>query len=305
VLISIVVPVYNEKDTVAEFMRQTTSALAAQGALVEYLFINDGSTDTTESKIKELKLEYPEIKLLNLSRKFGKEAALTAGLDNAGGDVVIPIDCDLQDPPELINDMIERYQQGYDVVLAKRVDRSSDSFLKRLTASWFYQLIGRISHVPIPDNVGDFRLMSKRVVTALRELKETQRFMKGLFSWPGFKTTTIDYVRQDRTVGETSFNSWGLWKLALEGITSFSTAPLIMWIYIGVTVSLISCVYGSFIVFKTLFLGIDVPGYASLLVIVLFMGGIQLIGLGVLGEYIGRIYMEVKKRPIYIIESEF
>ena len=211
----------------------------------------------------------------------------------------------MQDPPELIKELVAKWREGYDVVLAKRADRTSDSFAKRVSADLFYKLNGKISNVDIPNNVGDFRLMSKRVVEALKQLPENQRFMKGLFAWVGFKTTVIEYVREKREAGQSSFNGWKLWNFALDGITSFSTLPLRIWLYIGALVSFLSFLYGSFIILKTLIFGVDLPGYASLAVIMLFLGGIQLIGIGILGEYIGRIYSESKRRPSYIIEGEY
>ena len=251
------------------------------------------------------KQNFKNIRIINFSRNFGKEAALTAGLDKARGETAIPIDVDLQDPPELIKELVARWREGYDVVLAKRADRTSDSFAKRVSADLFYKLNGKISNVDIPNNVGDFRLMSKRVIEALKQLPENQRFMKGLFAWVGFKTVVIEYVREKREAGQSSFNGWKLWNFALDGITSFSTLPLRIWLYIGALVSFLSFLYGSFIILKTLIFGVDLPGYASLAVIMLFLGGIQLIGIGILGEYIGRIYSESKRRPSYIIEGEY
>ena len=271
----------------------------------EIVFINDGSKDNTLNVLLNAKQNFKNIRIINFSRNFGKEAALTAGLDKARGEAAIPIDVDLQDPPELIKDLVARWREGYDVVLAKRADRTSDSFAKRVSADLFYKLNGKISNVDIPNNVGDFRLMSKRVVEALKQLPENQRFMKGLFAWVGFKTVAIEYVREKREAGQSSFNGWKLWNFALDGITSFSTLPLRIWLYIGALVSFLSFLYGSFIILKTLIFGVDLPGYASLAVIMLFLGGIQLIGIGILGEYIGRIYSESKRRPSYIIEGEY
>ena len=271
----------------------------------EIVFINDGSKDNTLNVLLNAKQNFKNIRIINFSRNFGKEAALTAGLDKARGEAAIPIDVDLQDPPELIKELVAKWREGYDVVLAKRADRTSDSFAKRVSADLFYKLNGKISNVDIPNNVGDFRLMSKRVVEALKQLPENQRFMKGLFAWVGFKTTVIEYVREKREAGQSSFNGWKLWNFALDGITSFSTLPLRIWLYIGALVSFLSFLYGSFIILKTLIFGVDLPGYASLAVIMLFLGGIQLIGIGILGEYIGRIYSESKRRPSYIIEGEY
>jgi glycosyltransferase involved in cell wall biosynthesis len=240
-----------------------------------------------------------------LSRNFGKEAALTAGIDAARGDAVIPIDADLQDSPELIVRLVEEWKRGFEVVLAKRADRRADSFAKRLTALLFYKVHNSISEPVIPENVGDFRLMDRKVVDAIKQLPERRRFMKGIFAWVGFRSTTIEYVRDPRIAGASRFSAWKLWNLALEGITSFSTAPLRIWTYLGLAVASLAFVYAGFIVMRTVIHGIDVPGYASLLAITLFLGGIQLIGLGVLGEYLGRVYSEAKQRPIYIVRDSY
>ena len=244
------------------------------------------------------------IKIIELSRNFGKEAALTAGLDISSGDAIIPIDADLQDPVELILDMISVWNSGAEIVLAKRINRSEDSWLKRVTASFFYKIHNSISDIKIPNNVGDFRLMDRSVVNAIKSLPEQQRFMKGLFSWVGFKTASIEYSRLARNAGSTKFSGWKLWNFAIEGITSFSSLPLRIWTYIGFLGAISSFLYAFIIIFKTIIFGIDVPGYASLIVLLLFFGSLQLIGIGVLGEYISRIYMESKKRPIYIIRNK-
>ena len=303
--ISIIAPCYNEEETIEQFLRRVEEILTQINEPYEIVFINDGSKDNTLNVLLNAKQNFKNIRIINFSRNFGKEAALTAGLDKARGEAAIPIDVDLQDPPELIKDLVAKWREGYDVVLAKRADRTSDSFAKRVSADLFYKLNGKISNVDIPNNVGDFRLMSKRVVEALKQLPENQRFMKGLFAWVGFKTTVIEYVREKREAGQSSFNGWKLWNFALDGITSFSTLPLRIWLYIGALVSFLSFLYGSFIILKTLIFGVDLPGYASLAVIMLFLGGIQLIGIGILGEYIGRIYSESKRRPSYIIECEY
>lgn len=304
-IISIIAPCYNEEETIEPFLRRIEEILTQINEPYEIVFINDGSKDNTLNVLLNAKQNFKNIRIINFSRNFGKEAALTAGLDKARGEAAIPIDVDLQDPPELIKELVARWREGYDVVLAKRVDRTSDSFAKRVSADLFYKLNGKISNVDIPNNVGDFRLMSKRVVEALKQLPENQRFMKGLFAWVGFKTVVIEYVREKREAGQSSFNGWKLWNFALDGITSFSTLPLRIWLYIGALVSFLSFLYGSFIILKTLIFGVDLPGYASLAVIMLFLGGIQLIGIGILGEYIGRIYSESKRRPSYIIEGEY
>jgi len=304
--LSLVVPCYNEQESIPVFLALVEPILNGLGISYELVFINDGSTDNTLEVLKNSKQNVPEIRILNLSRNFGKEAALTAGIDFAGGQAVIPIDVDLQDPPHLITEMVNIWQENdVDVVLAKRVDRSKDSFMKRWSANIFYRLNNKISTNKIPENVGDFRLISRRCIEAIKLMGESQRFMKGIFSWVGFKTMTIEYQRDERVAGEASFNAWGLWNLALEGITSFSTAPLRVWLYVGIVAWFLSIFYGSWIVIKTLLFGSDMPGYASLFTAIIFLGSTQLIVLGVIGEYIGRIYMESKGRPLYIVEKEY
>ncbi|MDO6685725.1 MULTISPECIES: glycosyltransferase family 2 protein [unclassified Agarivorans] len=303
-VISIICPCYNEQDTVSLFINTMLPELEKTELSFEIVFVNDGSTDQTLSRLKALQAEHTGVRVINLARNFGKEAALTAGIDLSKGEVIVPIDVDLQDPPELIHDFIREWNNGFDVVVAKRIDRTSDSFAKKLSAELFYKFHNKISHVKIPENVGDYRLMTRRVVSAIQQMPENQRFMKGIFSWVGFKTKIVEYKRDPRAAGETSFNGWKLWNLALEGITSFSTAPLRIWLYIGCLISFLAFIYGSLIVVKTLIYGIDDPGYASIITIILFLGGIQLIGLGVMGEYIGRLFMESKRRPIYIIEED-
>jgi polyisoprenyl-phosphate glycosyltransferase len=303
--ISLICPCYNEQEVIGYFLSSVTPILESFEKPYEIIFINDGSRDNTLNVLLDSRASYPHIRIINLSRNFGKEAAMTAGLDVCQGEVVIPIDVDLQDPPELIKDFIREYENGYDVVVAKRIDRTSDSFAKKLSAAYFYKLHNKISQVTIPDNVGDYRLMSRKVITELQKLPENQRFMKGLFAWVGFKTAVVEYVRPPRKAGTTSFNGWKLWNFALDGITSFSTVPLRIWLYMGMIIAFLAFIYGSVIIVKTLIYGIDSPGYASLITIILFIGGIQLMGIGILGEYIGRIYMESKRRPAYIIENEY
>lgn len=302
-LLSIICPVYNEQENLAPFLNRALKALESQSIDLEIIFVNDGSEDQTLDTLTLLKEKHPEITILNLSRNFGKEAALTAGLEYARGDIVIPIDVDLQDPPELIPQLIKKWQDGFDIVLAKRSDRSSDTAIKKMSAEWFYKLHGKLSKTTIPENCGDYRLMSREVIAAVNQLPENQRFMKGIFAWVGFKTTTVEYVREPRATGKTKFSLWKLWNLALEGITSFSTVPLRIWLYVGFLIAGLAFIYGGIILVKTLFFGIDVPGYASTLTSILFLGGIQLISIGTLGEYIGRVYMEVKNRPNYIIKN--
>jgi len=305
VAISIVCPFYNEEDMVNSFMDEIFIVLKGINRTFEIVCVNDGSSDNTLEKLLGEQETRKNIKIINLSRNFGKEAALTAGLDFAKGDAIIPIDADLQDPPALIKEFIAYWDKGYDVVLAKRTDRSTDSFSKRLTAQLFYKLHNKISPIRIPENVGDFRLITRKVLTAIQELPENQRFMKGIFAWVGFKTAVVEYKREKRKAGKTNFNGWKLWNFAIEGITSFSTVPLRIWLYLGLFISLSAFCYGSFIVIRTLIFGIDVPGYASLLTTILFLGGVQMIGIGVIGEYIGRMYMESKRRPPYIVEKEY
>jgi glycosyltransferase involved in cell wall biosynthesis len=296
---------HNEEDSLTAFFARLLPALDATGEPCEILCVNDGSRDGTLEKLREFQKSEARLRIVDLSRNFGKEAALTCGIDHALGDAVIPIDADLQDPPELIAEMVRIWRQGFDVVLAQRVDRSADNMLKRKTAEWFYRLHNAISEPPIPANVGDFRLMDRRVVDALKLLPERRRFMKGLFAWVGFRQATIPYAREARTAGESKFSGWRLWNFALEGITSFSTAPLRVWTYLGLAIAMLAFIFGLFVVGRTLMLGRDLPGYASLITVVLFLGGVQLIGLGVLGEYIGRLYGEAKGRPIYIVRERY
>lgn len=302
-IISLVVPVFNEEDAVPIFHQaiKTNQELAAYD--MEIIFVNDGSTDDTAQVVKKILLDESNIKLINFSRNFGKEPALFAGLQHAQGDVVIPIDVDLQDPIEVIPRLIEKHLDGAEVVLAKRVDRVSDSWMKRRTAEAFYWVHNKISKPKIESNVGDFRLMSRKVVDEIIKLEETQLFMKGILSWVGFKTEIVEYTREKRVIGDTKFNAWKLWNLAVEGITSFSTVPLKIWTYIGLLISLCSFLYAIAIIIDKLLFGNSVSGYSSIMVSLLFLGGVQLIGIGVLGEYVGRIYMETKKRPRYIVSE--
>lgn len=299
-LISIVIPVLNEEESVDPFVDAVAPLLDATGASWELIFVDDGSTDQTINILLARRRRNPQIRIVKLSRNFGKEAALAAGLDHAAGDMVAVMDVDMQDPPELLTEMVARWREGYDVVYGRRVQRTNDSALKRMTARRFYKLFNQISDAPIPDNVGDFRLMDRSVVEALKRLPERVRFMKGLFSWVGFKSIAVDYERPARFAGQTKFRYWRLWNFALDGITSFSTVPLRIWTYVGSLIAAFAFIYGSFIILRTLILGVDVPGYASLLAVMLFIGGVQLIGLGILGEYLGRVFYEVKQRPVYL-----
>lgn len=305
-LVSIVCPFYNEGAGVDLFAAALNSVFLANDSFdFEVVCVDDGSRDDTLTRLVALSSKDSRWRVIELSRNFGKEAALTAGLDYARGDAVIPMDADLQDPPELVSQLLASWRSGAEVVLARRTDRTSDSLLKRKTAGAFYRIHNSISDLKIPENVGDFRLMDRQVVSALRALPERQRFMKGLFAWVGFKTVTIDYARPERASGDSKFSGWKLWNFALEGITSFSTAPLRIWSYLGLAGALITFAYGAFIILRTLVSGVDVPGYASLLASILFFGSLQLIGLGVLGEYIGRIYLESKQRPPYVIRKTY
>lgn len=303
-VVSIVACFYNEGLVVDAFFHELLPILdGLEHICYEVICVDDGSQDDTLAKLLDYAEKDQRISVLELSRNFGKEAALTAGLDAAQGDAAIPIDVDLQDPPSLIPLMIDRWRGGAEVVLARRSNRSSDSFLKRKTAALFYRLHNRLSLIHIPENVGDFRLIDRIVIEALREFPERQRFMKGLFAWVGFRTVTVDYVRLSRRIGESKFSGWKLWNFAIEGITSFTTLPLRIWLYIGMLGALTSLVYATFIVARTILHGVDAPGYASLVVIVLFMGSMQLVSIGLLGEYIGRIYGESKHRPIYLVRK--
>jgi glycosyltransferase involved in cell wall biosynthesis len=302
VKLSLVIPVFNEAKTIGLFVDRVNQVFSEHNSIcVESVFVNDGSTDSTLDILLELQEKIPRVRVVDLSRNFGKEAALLAGLRTAKGQVVVPIDVDLQDPPELIPEMIAKWREGFEVVLGRRVDRGTDSWIKRTAATWFYRIHNKIADPKIPENVGDFRLMDCSVVDAFNELPESCRFTKGLFAWLGYRTAYVDYVRPERVAGVTKFKGWLLWNFALEGFTSFSISPLKIWTYLGVTVSLISFIYAIFIILKVLVYGVDVPGYPSLLVAVTFLGGLQLIGIGMIGEYLGRTYIESKRRPVYLV----
>ena len=306
ITVSIVVPVFNESETVSLFTEYVRAVFSKSSKIsLEIIFVNDGSSDDTLARLLSLQKESDQIRIVDLSRNFGKEAALTAGLNIASGHVIVPIDVDLQDPPELIFQMIDKWREGNDVVVGKRITRESDTWVKRISATWFYRLHNKISDPKIPENVGDFRLMDRSVVDALKALPESRRFMKGLFAWVGFKTAAVEYARPERVAGTTKFNGWRLWNFALEGITSFSTDPLRIWTYLGGVVAFVSVLFAIFMVLKVLIYGIDVPGYASVIVAVTLLGGLQLIGIGILGEYLGRSYIESKRRPIYLIRRVY
>ena len=303
-LLSLIVPFYNEEDAIGLFAASVLPVLEALADIQwEIICVDDGSRDATLPRLLDLAAAQPLIRVVELSRNFGKEAALTAGLEAARGDAVIPMDADLQDPPELIPQMLAAWRGGAEVVLARRADRSTDSMMKRGTAALFYRLTRSISNIELPENVGDFRLLDRTVVEALRRLPERQRFMKGLFAWLGFKTVVLDYARTTRAAGSSKFSGFKLWNFALEGFTSFSTTPLKIWTYLGAVGAVVALIYALFIMLRTLILGNEVPGYASIFVAVTFFGSVQLISIGVLGEYIGRIYMETKQRPIYLVRK--
>jgi len=302
-LISLVVPVYNESGVVEIFLDKISSVLAKIDYKYEIIFINDGSTDDTLLELERIYEGYKNIRIVSFSRNFGKEAAISAGLDYSHGDALIPIDVDMQDPPELIIDFIKFWQDGYDVVYGIREDRALDSIGKRITSQIFYTIFNKISKTKIPYNVGDYRLIDRKVIDVVKALPERNRFMKGLFSWVGFKSIGIPYKRPERVLGKTKWNYWKLWNFSIDGITSFSTAPLKVWMYIGGMISFISFCYALLLVVKVAISGIDVPGYTSTLVAILFLGGLQLLVLGIYGEYLGRIYEESKSRPLYILDS--
>ncbi|TGN94380.1 MULTISPECIES: glycosyltransferase family 2 protein [unclassified Burkholderia] len=305
-LVSLVVPFYNEGEAVERFFDVVIPLMASLDAIrFEIVCVNDGSRDDTLDRLIRASLNDRRVRVIDLTRNFGKEAALTAGLDEAAGDAVIPLDADLQDPPSLIPVMLEHWRDGAEVVAAKRSNRACDSFAKRTAAAIYYRVHNVLSDVKLPENVGDFRLMDRKVVNALRSLPERHRFMKGLFAWVGYRTVIVEYQRDARSAGHSKFSGWKLWNFAIEGITSFSTVPLRSWTYIGLGIAALAFLYGAFIVGRTLLFGNPVHGYASLLSVVLFIGGIELIGIGVVGEYIGRIYDESKQRPVYLIRRRY
>lgn len=302
--VSLVIPMFNEGDAIGVLFARLDAVLPT---LIPYDFeivcVNDGSTDQTLAMLTQASATRANLVVVDLSRNFGKEAALSAGLFMATGDAVVPMDADLQDPPEVIRDLLAKWEEGFEVVLARRGDRSSDSAAKRFTAQSFYRIHNAVADVEIPADVGDFRLMDRVVVEALNGLPEGRRFMKGLFAWVGFKTTAIEYRRDVRAAGTSKFNAWKLWNFALEGIFSFSISPLKVWTYLGFFVALGAVGWGSWIAVRTLVWGVDIPGYASVLVGVLLLGGLQLIGIGMIGEYLGRAFLESKRRPAYLIRQ--
>lgn len=301
--ISLIVPLFNEEMAVGLLFDTLIPVLERLRCSYEIVCVNDGSVDGTLAALLYQRRHNPRVIVIDLARNFGKEAALKAGLDHVRGRAVIPMDADLQDPPELILELVAKWREGFEVVHAQRIDRSSDSWFKRVTAASFYRLHNRLADVRIPENVGDFRLLDRRVVQALGTLPERHRFMRGLVSWVGFRAALVTYQRAARPEGYSKWNALQLWNYALEGLTSFSTLPLKIWTYVGGFVSLLSFIYAAYLVFRALMLEVDVPGYTSTIVIVLFLGGLQLMGIGVLGEYIGRTYFESKQRPVYIVRE--
>ena len=305
--LSLIVPVMNEEAAIDAFVARVVPILqklddpAARS--FEILFIDDGSSDSTLAKIRAANAADPRIRALSFSRNFGKEAALSAGLDAARGLAVIPLDVDLQDPPEVIAPMLAKWREGFEVVYGVRDNRETDTLPKRLTADLYYRAHNWLSADKIPEHAGDFRLLDHKVVEVIRRLPERNRFMKGLFAWAGFRQAAVSYHREERKLGTSKFNYWKLWTLAVDGITSASTVPLRVWSYVGALVALGALAYAGFIVVRTLAFGIETPGYASMMVAILFLGGLQLLSLGVLGEYVGRILTETKQRPLYVISE--
>lgn len=301
--LSVIVPAFNEAQVLPEFHRRLSRVLDSLPFNSEMIYINDGSTDKTLQIIKDLRKADPRIAVIDLSRNFGKEIAMSAGLDYAKGDAVVIIDADLQDPPELISEFITHWEEGFDVVYAQRTARKGETLLKKVTAYLFYRMIGKVSGVRIPEDTGDFRLLSRQAVEALRKLREQHRFMKGLYAWIGYQQKAILYQRDPRFAGKTNWNYWKLWNFALEGVTSFTIAPLKISTYLGLIIALGAFIYALYIIIKTLAFGDPVRGYPSLMVVILFLGGIQLITIGVIGEYLGRMFDETKQRPLYVLKA--
>jgi glycosyltransferase involved in cell wall biosynthesis len=301
--LAVVVPAYNEGDGLRAFHARLAAVFDQLDLQPSVLYVDDGSRDDTWAVIESLAAADPRVGSLRLSRNFGKELALTAGLDRADADAVIVIDADLQDPPELIPAFIAKWREGHDAVFGTRLEREGETWVKKATAAMFYRLIGRLSKTPVPRDTGDFRLLSRRAIEALRELRERHRFMKGLFGWVGFRQVALPYHREPRHAGTSKFNYWKLWNFAIEGITSFSSAPLRIAMYAGLLVALLAFGFGVWIVVKTLVWGDPVAGYPSLMVAMLFLGGVQLMALGVIGEYLGRLYEESKQRPLYLVDE--
>ncbi len=305
--ISILVAAYNEEASLPGFHLRLSESLRTLVQAIEIIYVDDGSSDTTWPLLENIALTDKRVALIRLSRNFGKEAALTAGLDYVAEEsaAIIVLDADGQDPPELIPDFIAKWQEGFDVVYGTRLKREGETWLKRASAAMFYRVINSLSKIDIPANTGDFRLLSRNVLNALSQMHERQRFMKGLFAWVGFKQTALHYTRQPRIAGKTKFNYWRLWNLALEGITSFSTAPLRLATYVGLFTAVLAFIFGVWIVAKTLLWGDPVQGWPSTMTVILLLGGMQLMALGMIGEYLGRIYLETKQRPLYLVAKQY
>jgi len=300
-VLTVVIPVYNEEAGLLTMHQRLGSVLDQLGCTTEVVYIDDGSRDNSAALLRQIAAQDPRVLVLGLSRNFGKETAVSAGIDYAHGDAVVVLDADLQDPPELIGEMMTHWRAGADCVLMRRSSREGETWLKKKTSSVFYRVLRRIGDVDIPHDVGDFRLMSRRAVDALRRCNERTRYMKGLFAWVGYPTVTLEYQRDARHAGESKWNYWRLWNLALEGITSFSTAPLKLASYVGVVVALSAFFYALWVFVKAMLYGDPVPGYPSLMVVVMFLGGTQLMALGIIGEYLARVFVEVKQRPLYLV----
>ena len=303
ILLSVVVPAYNEEEVLPAFHKRLSTVLDSMCMESEIVYVNDGSADNTLTVITALRELDPRVAIVDLSRNFGKEIALTAGLDHASGDAVVVIDADLQDPPELIPELIKHWADGNDVVYAKRISREGESSLKKATALVFYRLIQKVSRVRIPEDTGDYRLLSRRAVDGLKQLREQHRSMKGLFAWIGYPQKAVPYKRDPRYAGRTKWNYWGLWNFALERITSFTIAPLKLATYLGLVIAVAAFAYAGVVVFRTLTFGDPVAGYPSLMVTILFLGGVQLMTIGIIGEYLGRMFDESKQRPLYLVKA--
>lgn len=301
--LSLVVPCYNEAAGLEAFWARTSAALSSAGLDAEAVFVDDGSRDATFAVLSALAARDPRVRVIALSRNFGKEIALAAGLDHARGQAVVPIDADLQHPPELLPELVARWRAGSDVVIALRRARSTDPVGRRLASDLFHRIFAAVSAVPPVRGAGDFRLMSRPVVDALKRMPERTRYTKGMYAWVGFRTATVDYDVEERTEGRSRYGLLRLWRLAIDGLVSFSALPLRVSSFLGAMFALIALAYGAWLVVRTIVYGIDVPGYASLMAMVLFLGGVQLLSLGVIGEYLGRVYDEVKARPLYVVRA--
>ena len=304
-VLSVVVPVYNEAEVLPEFHQRLSAVLDSLGLPSEIIYVNDGSSDSSLESLQGLRITDGRVAIVNLSRNFGKEIAVTAGLDHVQGQAAVVIDADLQDPPELITTLVEKWREGYDVVYARRRERQGETWLKRTTACLFYKVMHALGDVPIPQDTGDFRLLNRKCLDALAGCRERRRFMKGLFAWLGYSQTAILYDRAPRFAGTTTWNYWRLWNFAIEGITSFTIGPLKLAMYFGLLTASIAFLYGTYTVGRTLLWGRDLPGYASLMTVILFLSGAQLIAIGVIGEYVGRIFVESKGRPLYLLDTFF